>query len=284
LAVANSTPPLPNFKRPPIVEVSLDLQFEPLARLRAPLLGLFWGEVRDQFPNHFTVEEQVLLRPLAAEAFDGPNLIEPQIEVTVIETPPASRFWFVSGDGSELLQVQQDRLIVNWRRPEQDGSYPRYDHVRQLFTTYFAALSAFIEREHLGVIRPNQCAVTYYNHIEAGRGWADHGDAAAIFTPLAGRPQRSALPKAEDAKVALRYVMNDENGVPRGRLYADFQPAFRKADKLAMYILTLTSRVEIHSVGLDAILNCFDLGHEWAARAFVDLTTPEMQQIWKAER
>jgi uncharacterized protein (TIGR04255 family) len=279
--MATSPTRLPKFERPPVVEMALDLQFDLLPKLRTPWLSLFWGEVRSRFPR---IEEHSSLPPLMVESFDQPTFDEPRIELTMLDVPPVPRLWFVNEDGSELIQVQQNRFIVNWRRVDQGGEYPRYDHVRRSFAEYVSAFKQFVEREELGAIRPNQCAVTYYNQMEARRGWTDLSEAYKIFAPLRAPAEASTLPQAEDAKVALRFVIRDDGGVPLGRLYAELQPAFRKTDGLPMYMLTLTARGEAGASDIDGVLDFFDRGHEWAARAFVDLTTPEIQQIWEAQR
>jgi len=43
--------PLPSFRDPPVVETALSVQFKPLPRLRNAHLGLFWREIRDQYPD-----------------------------------------------------------------------------------------------------------------------------------------------------------------------------------------------------------------------------------------
>ena len=46
---------------------------------------------------------------------------------------PAPRFWFVNESGNELVQVQRDRFIRNWRKTEGQPGYPSYDNLREAF-------------------------------------------------------------------------------------------------------------------------------------------------------
>ena len=40
--------PLPEFDNPPVIEVALSVQFETLANLRTPQIGVLWQEFRDR--------------------------------------------------------------------------------------------------------------------------------------------------------------------------------------------------------------------------------------------
>src|SRR5438067_1844979 len=100
-------PELPDFLEPPVVEVSLSLQFEPLRKLHNPHIGIFWSEVRHQFPF---VEEQPPLPPVL-EVLGPPPQAESSMRVEVLRVPPVVRSWFMNPSRSELIQVQQDRFI-----------------------------------------------------------------------------------------------------------------------------------------------------------------------------
>jgi hypothetical protein len=51
LRMNDMSKPLPEFDNPPVVEVALSVQFEALATLRTPQIGLLWQEFRDRFHN-----------------------------------------------------------------------------------------------------------------------------------------------------------------------------------------------------------------------------------------
>ena len=42
------------------------------------------------------------------------------------ETP---RLWLMNEEESRLLQLQQDRLVVNWRKLPSDTPYPHYQSI-----------------------------------------------------------------------------------------------------------------------------------------------------------
>src|SRR5262245_26513290 len=110
---ANSVirPPLPDFEAPPVTEVSLGVQFRPLESLRVLHLGLLWQDFRESFPNS---EEHPPL-PSVVETFGKPRAA-PSISLELQELPSVPRVFFLNADQTELVQVQQDRLIRNWRQ------------------------------------------------------------------------------------------------------------------------------------------------------------------------
>src|SRR5687768_12321700 len=87
--------------------------------------GLFAPKVRRQFPG---LERQPPLPPMS-ETFDQrPGL--PSINVQFSDPASLPRLWLVSQSGEELVQLQHDRLSLNWRRVGTSTSYPRYKHLR----------------------------------------------------------------------------------------------------------------------------------------------------------
>ena len=60
-AMQDARPALPSFRRPPVIEAALSVQYQPLVDLRTPHFGLFWEAVREKFP---TVQEQPPLAPI----------------------------------------------------------------------------------------------------------------------------------------------------------------------------------------------------------------------------
>src|SRR5260370_4965058 len=138
MSVSMPTRTLPDYAKPRIKEVVLGVQTEPIKGLLTPHLGLFWNEVREAYPE---VEVQAALEP-EIERFGVPPVPPPQ-GFKVMERPETPRCWFIAKGGSELLQLQQDRLIHNWRKRADEDTYPRYPRVRESFRSALERLEAF---------------------------------------------------------------------------------------------------------------------------------------------
>jgi uncharacterized protein (TIGR04255 family) len=262
---------LPDFANPPVVETVLSVQFEALSQMRAAHFGLFWSQIRERYPK---TEERPSI-DAAVERFPEPARPRVGLHFPVLEVPPLPRFWFIHRNENELIQLQSDRFIKNWRKSGEGDSYPRYEKVRDWFEKDFLEFATFVAREKLGSIEVNQCEVTYVNHIVAGEGWASHGDLEKVFT-LWRHPATPFPGKAEDAVFHARFPIHDDSGHPVGRLHADVQAALRNSDGKPMFVLNLTARGYLGNS-----TDFFDLGREWIVRSFAEMTTTEMHRIWQ---
>jgi len=266
---------LPDFRKPPLAETVLSLQFEPVAGLTTAHVGLLWARFRDQFPM---IEEHPPL-PAVFEKFQPPT--PPQVEVSFEEKPPVPRLWFRNEPGSELIQVQSDRLIHNWRKMEGLDPYPRFEPIRDKFRDEVGILEGFLSEEKLGMLVVNQCEVTYVNHIEPASVWERHGEAEKVFVMCSRLGTGSFLTEPEDAAVRMRFVIPGPKGNPIGRLHAVIQPAWKKSDTSPILTLNLTARGLPLGEGTEGAFAFFDLGRNWIVKGFADLTTREMQRMWE---
>ena len=270
--VETRTGELPDFENPPVVETVLSVQFAPLAEMRAAHIGLLWHGLRDRFPR--TEERPPIDQVL--ERFPEPPRPRLGVQLQALENPPVPRIWFLNEGGTELMQVQQDRFIKNWRKVGVGDQYPRYEKVKAAFEADFDGFQSFVAEHKLGTIRVNQCEVTYVNHILAGEGWESYRDVDKIFT-VWRQPTSDTFPGAvEDLRFYARFLIEGDGGKPIGRLHADAQPAIRTSDDRPMYVFNLTARGQIGES-----FEFFDAGRLWIVRSFVRLTTEDMHDIWK---
>src|ERR1700677_2295877 len=97
--------PLPDFGSPPVVEVAISLQFEPIDALHAAHLGLLWNVFR---AKGFSISEDHAELPSTTEDFERKP--RPKIGVRLLafdDAPPLPRIWFLNGARDELIQIQR---------------------------------------------------------------------------------------------------------------------------------------------------------------------------------
>ena len=261
---------LPDFTHPPVVETVLSVQFEPLLLPKTAHFGLYWNQIRARFPQ--TAEQGEL--PSVVEKETGVPALPIDIQLQTLNAPPTPRFWFFNDSGTELIQVQRDRFIKNWRKVGEHDQYPRYEQVRQGFDRDFAEFTSFIASHDLGRILVNQCEVTYINHIVAGESWQSHADIDKVFA-VCNQTQGPIPGRAEGVAIRARYPIHDDAGRFCGRLHASIQSVQRLSDGSPMFLLELTARGQIGDA-----TQFFDLGREWIVKAFAKLTTEEMHNVW----
>jgi uncharacterized protein (TIGR04255 family) len=267
---------LPDFERPPINEMYLSTQFEPLAAFRAAHLGLFWERLRPEFPE---IDEQAPL-PHELEIFGVRQSVRSNVRLELVQRPPIPRYWYVKAHRRHLIQLQNDRFIHNWRKISEEDTYPRYEIIADSFFREFRDLEEFLKVEGIGKISIDPCEITYINHIVAGAGWHTHADAPAVFSFLRKPPLRDPLPEAEDEQCTLRFVMRSGDGGPMGRLIATLTPAFRINDEREFFVFQLTARGRPLSEDKEGIRGFFDLGRVAIVKGFAALTTASMHKIW----
>jgi uncharacterized protein (TIGR04255 family) len=153
----NDEVPLPRFRKPPVSEVVLGVQFPSV--LGPAHLGLYYEKVKSRFPK-FQVHQPVAS---VIETFGAGALPSLQFNVSAAMQP---RMWFLSEDDNFLIQLQSDRLLVNWRSGPQRASYPHFEAVRAVFTNALDELEALAQAEKMS-IAVNQCEVVYVNPILA---------------------------------------------------------------------------------------------------------------------
>ena len=266
---------LPDFRKPPLAETVLSLQFEPLVGLTTAHIGVLWGRFRDELP---LIEEHPPL-PSVFEKFEPPS--PAHVEVTIEEKFSVPRVWFLNRDKTELIQIQPDRLIHNWRKVQGVEPYPRYEPIRDKFRAEVAVLEQFLCEEGLGTLTVNQCEVTYVNHIEPLGAWERHGQLEIVLRNWSRLPAGSFLPEAEDGGMRLRFVISNEAGKPVGRLHVAIQPALKKADNSPILTMNLTARGAPLGEGVGGAFDFFELGRRWIVKGFADLTTPDMWRAWE---
>jgi hypothetical protein len=227
--------------------------------------------VRNRFPK---TEERVALAP-AIERFPEPLPRSGRIQFEAVETPTLPRLWLLDNEGTEMIQVQNDRFIKNWRKAGEKDQYPHYEPViKPAFERDFQEFQSFLAEEKLGTVKVNQCEVTYVNHIVSGEHWLELGEIDRIFTFWKQSPSPPGVP--EDLGIHVRFPIVDRHNHPLGRLHVDVQPALRAADNRPMYVMNLTAR-GLYDNGFDF----FDLGRQWIVKSFEQLTTEGMHRIWR---
>jgi uncharacterized protein (TIGR04255 family) len=264
---------LPDYERPPIVEMVLGVQFAELPGFKTVHAGLLWEEkFRAAYPRF---SEQAPLEP-SFEVFNSQQRLKFEIK-QMPGLPP--RLWFMNEKDDELVQIQANRFIRNWRG--EGMNYPRYERLRESFFCDLQEFGSFLKHRNIGTIQPNQCEITYVNRLrlEGCDLGIKPGVALKLFHPEALLPsdEGERLPDPEGCNLSARYVLKDANGEPRGRLHVTVQPWQREPDlRLDMIVRGMPA-----SPDLKAVADFFDEGRKTIVNGFTAITTERMHQEWE---
>src|SRR5688572_10898081 len=121
---------LPDYSRPPINEVVCGIHFEHLHGLLNPFLGILWDKYKPEYKNCLEVPP---LMPII-ESFDTRSL---QVRGD-FDLPQLPRTWFVHSNENEIIQIQRDRFLHNWREVRPEDIYPRYKKIIEVFQKHLS--------------------------------------------------------------------------------------------------------------------------------------------------
>jgi len=181
-----------SFRRPPVIEVAIGIEFVTPAPLAVQSVFDLRETLGEAYPR---VELQPPLPPLPPLGVSGTYL-------GLQFGGPANRWWFLSGDDSRLIQLQQDRLLLNWRRTAQDSVYPRFHSLLPEFLDLAGSVGAAV-----GNLQILSMQTDYYNRDDDLSPGSGLSELLAACRPTTGdletRITRGTKIDAHEAVVSL---------------------------------------------------------------------------------
>ena len=270
----NMSTKLPEFERPPVVEVAISVQFDAPV-LDGPQVMLRWSEVRNRFPKY----ELAPPMPRRIERFDGPQA--PEFEIQFGNAPITPQLLMMTETGEEALQLQENRIGYTWRKLNREDVYPSYSQIREKFQAELSDFRAYTGEHGLGDFWPVQCELAYVDALLPQTGiWSGHSDLGKVLPSVSPRLTDGFLPPSEGTHYTTTYIIPDENRDPVGRLQVAVEPRFLTPEQSPMYLMTTTARGAPKGTSTPAIFNTLDTWHDWILRAFVDITSSDIQRAW----
>jgi uncharacterized protein (TIGR04255 family) len=266
--VSQSSLPLPTFDRPPLVETVLSVQFEPQRKITNAHLGAFWARHRDSWPE---VQHRSPIEPNSEVLGEAGAWLPRRLQLTLSQNPE-TRLQLVNQQQDRMLQIQNGRLVYNWRRGA--NPYPRFSTINQEFTEVWTKFHDFIQDEGFPAPVPTQWEVVYVNHVDRGELWQHSSDWAdlvpGMFSAMKA-PESIATPESWSGQRIFR--LKDDYG----RLYVDAIPHF--ADEVERLVLRLTARGP--TTGNDKVMTYdLNLGHESIVLMFDALISDKARRHW----
>lgn len=265
--------PLPGFKKPPVTEVVVGVQFDQLANFNSIHYGLYHQRVVERYPliqEHPPIDSTF-------EFFGEEKVLK--VGPKMYQKPPLRRVWFLEKDQNRLIQLEPEHFYHNWRKITGQEDYPRYESIREEFKKSWEDFLNFSKEQNLGEVNTNHWEVTYVNHIDIHQGWDTLKDLKNIFSQWSGNTSGGYLPDPETIELKQSYAFPEQ----RGRLHVTLNRAIRQRDNEECLLLKLTAKGRLESSNSDVILQCLDVGREWIVRGFTDLTTPNAHKLWERE-
>lgn len=267
------TPIRPEFTNPPLIERALTVAFSPIELFSLGSYGLFWSEIRAEFP------ECQAMPPvqLEIERFDGFTPRTAQIQLVGADMLP--RAFFRNSERGELVQVQPDRFSFNWIKMGSDHAYPHSEAVLQRFFDLLDRFEQFLIAESMGALTIVQCELTNVNVVpltDVGDAFAD----VATVVRLAQLDDRFENLQLESQFGASKHLLLDDSGQTIGRVHTSGQPSLQADTGDLAFRLDVVARGAPMGMGREGIERFFHHAVSGVNAAFLASVTHSGRQFW----
>ena len=233
----------------------------PVDGLTTAHFGVFWDRhLRDRYPR---VSDQPAAPPQPIEVATGGPVTYPQF---VFGPAVMGRHWYATDDQTRLVQMQQDRLVLNWRKLEGDV-YPHYAELRDELVRVSELWAAFLVDAGFSPMMVTQTEVTYVNQIQSPSSlgalevrWPEDAGVADSFQ----FEQRFTLPL-------------DDAGIAVGRMYISLSPVMQSDPPRATLNLVFRGP---GGATPQVALQWIDIGHNQIVNTFRDVLTHDARRFW----
>jgi uncharacterized protein (TIGR04255 family) len=250
------------FDHPPVYEAVIGLEFNALNLGALKLAGLqrVWAT---EYPS---VQEMPALEPSVAIGQPGPVAA---FSFSIL--PPPLRLWFADVDGHFLIQVQRDRLLLNWRKLD-GGEYPRYAALRERFAKAVQEFRDYVRDELNALVVPTAAEFGYSNRVPSGLS------ADAMYTvfqqPLTQLPGDVLFTRFQQ----VRNIATGEFGAP-AQVTISSDPV-QDQNGTAVQMAISTKFFPQPTEFSDGTWKLLDGARTISRKTFVALVTDEMKKEW----
>lgn len=251
---------LPDYDNPPLNEIAVGVHFEPLSSWQSRHIGQFWGEVSKDYPS---TEDQ----PPIFNIEGGPRF-------EILQLPPLRRTFLISRDQNFVIQLQETRFLLNWRKRQPSDIYPRFNAFFKKFVGHWGQFSDFVARENVGSLKPVRYELTYVNHIEQTE--SPVSTTVERYVKMFNWSSLSAqfLPPPTGINVVWTFAMPEQLGFAQANLSQGV-----RADGRAVLVLVLScTGAASPKISLN---DWFGVAHRWLSQGLKELTTDIARQEWR---
>jgi uncharacterized protein (TIGR04255 family) len=253
-----------DYEKPPVVETSFGFGFLPIKGWNLFHLGMFWSRLRGRY------EHAEARLPTGSVHLDDLDLrLGPEVR---LESLPL-RSWFLDSSKNQLLQVQANAFIRNWRAVESENKYCHYSDLRPMFQRDWEEYTGFLQSEKLSRPSVFRCDVTYVNHFVKGREWENLEQLESLFPRM-----KFGIPGALTTSFSWMAV------VGQNQVRVEASPGLR-ADGAPIIQLTLNVSGKPGDTSEHDIWAKLDDCHKLLVETFAEITAGEVQRrVWRRIR
>jgi uncharacterized protein (TIGR04255 family) len=265
LAGGATTSNSPDFENPPVVETSVGFHFIPIQGWTILHYGLLWQKLSDRYQRYEF----------------NPPLVEPgaiSVDLTKGLANLPVRVSFVDSANTNLVQVQNNFILHNWRKSESIPLYQHYAVTREALRADWKIYRDFLSEHSLKFTEVVRCEASYFNHLVKGDDWQDYSDLPNLFPSWRGTRAGGTLSTPQMIGITAAYSHS------HGMLQIASQPALRQDGKEIIQLTVSATGNKLLSQDDDALFGCLDACHEIAISSFAEFTSDELHARWRKIR
>jgi hypothetical protein len=257
---------LPTFERPPLTEVFLALQHDPLKKLRTAHLGEF---LRAAGPEWIPQPDTAALGQTHEPVGEAVEWMMPGTLAIDIRSGVRLRASRVSAD--RMLQVENGWLVYNWLEGQQP--YIRFEGLRSELEAEIQRWGRYLSDNQIGDLRPNLWEVAYVNVFPKGEFWSSSADWSRILPKLGAPGQGTSSFQSFTGKWA--YLIAP--GI--GRLQVSLEHALHGApEPKECLLLRFVARGPVLDGSMDGYWRGLALGHQTIVTTFPEWLSAAMKE------
>jgi uncharacterized protein (TIGR04255 family) len=144
----------PKFERPPVIETAAAIEFVPIEAMDSFALIRLQGVWEDRYPDL----QEVPGAPQSPIRNEGALLFQ-------VGPGGPRRIWAAGRGDGRLVQTQNDRLILNWRKMFSSEPYPGFDTLLPEFEGLWHEEAKYLADSNLPSMTPRLSEYTYVNAV-----------------------------------------------------------------------------------------------------------------------
>lgn len=255
----------PNFSNPPVDEVAMGFSFQPSAHIELLDVSNLWEEFQKK--GFDDVQTHAPIASKGSRVFQNFNL---QLK----SKPDFPRFWFIKKTKEYIVQVQEDKFLINWRfTDEPTKRYIGFEKIEKNFWIYAELFAAWFEEKSGEKLKIKNLELSYYNTIEVG--------------------PKSLVGMFKDFQWSTKSILSNavkqmffEVTLPVEKIDAEMYILGHTGKKrdaegdIFRLELAVTGKIDAQGLNKKLMKPWYNLSHDKIVHGFVELTTPKMHKQW----
>jgi uncharacterized protein (TIGR04255 family) len=254
---------LPKFSLPPVVEAALAVEYSPVPGLDFFQLTRLQSAWETRYPQIRDVPGAPPTEPRS----DG------SLQFLFQFGDAPKRMWASNPVNGLLVQTQNDRLVLNWRKAESEEAYPGYARLRTEYVRLWDQQAEYLAKGGLLMTAPILAEYTYVNNVPL----ADGDSLATVVTVVQQPPEELPGKDLFGRFQFIRDIVESETDPYPAQIHITGEPAVIDGQRTLAF--TIIARVILGDKA-DHPLDGLDAAHALASHTFARIVTREKQEAW----